>query len=314
MTEEERFDASLRLTASRDDILTCYTKCLRQHWPDLAKRFQDRRNNKTDIEAACAEAIVFYHLTYDYGYSPDIIEDIRSGGPDFLCSRVSRRFVVEVKCMTAPSVAKKSYLPPDYLSDDTPRWFSFITKAIKEAAQKAAKQLSGHQYPTLLAVVCSHPAAPVLFSDQAAEYVLTSEPYLVGPIGSAGASHLETTLASAAFFRPNTGLEEARLRSVSAVLLVQSSHDSSAILGILNPDPQYPFDVALLPNTPFVRLKESWRNGQRLVTERVIADPCPRKLRFSNPSLVDQICRRLEERNKRRSRPNNHSSEPASEE
>ena len=269
-----------------DGMIDSYAEYLSRKHPLNLKRFESLRVVKP--EAAMAEAVVF-GLLQSLHLSPEIHDDIQTGGPDFLCagSTVSfglrrfikpspkDRFLVEATCLDPDAVTTRSTIPNELPDDATGGAFSLLTKSIRNKAKDKATQLGGYTTPRVLGVASSHAGIAALFNTGAAEYALTSDPHAVSRVGNVGLGKQCTDLRSSAFLRvaPDGQSVIPCLQSISAILLIAVYGDKSEVYGILHPEPAQPLQIRFFPKVPFVRLTKWPITDGIISTEWVIADP-----------------------------------------
>jgi hypothetical protein len=113
-------------------------------------------------------------------------------------------------------------------------------------------------------------ASDLYFDDCAAEELLTATTYIAhyisekthGPVGS---TYKRTRLENSAFIRfvkGSSGKIEFARNSISAVLLCGFGSIPPNVVGCLHPNPNYPFERALLPKIKFCRLAEGYQTGR----------------------------------------------------
>lgn len=256
---------------SLKEIVEAHKEHLRTSFPKHHKKFL--RILKGDAEAAQAEAAVFALLKAQR-LRPEPADDPGTGGTDFLRRPTIRPpFVVEVTNLSQDSISRHSHIPGDQFEGGGA--FEMVTEALFAKVRKKAEQLADYPHARVLAVTTSHHAAVSLFDALGAEWLLTSEPRITYPPEAPSEAFKETTdLASSIFFRPNDKHEIVPCRqSVSAVLLVGLYDDQCQVLGILHPEPAYPFDIGNFQEVPFVRVSEWPIVEGELKTEWIIANP-----------------------------------------
>lgn len=208
---------------------------------------------------AKAEAVTSHFLKVNFE-NVQMKEDPVKGGVDFQCKTNTAKFMVEVTCLDAESVACKSGLKNESPLKRSSEWYSGITGKLFGTAKKKAFQISGYDCPRILVIACEHPQADMLLGTIDAEFLLTGEQKItVLPYSNQSENlDLETDLKDSVFFRYNKGigqLESCR-RSISAILLFSIFDANVFVVGILHPDPVHEFPIEFLASTPFVRLKK----------------------------------------------------------
>jgi len=273
-------------STSIDGMVDSYAEYLSRTYPPQSNRFKALR--VASREAAVAEAVVF-GLLRSLHLSPEIYDDIETGGPDFKCAgstlsfglrRLIKpspedRFVVEATCLDPDAVTRRSDIPNELPEDISGGSFSLLTKSICNKVKDKTTQLGGHAMPRVLAVASIHAGIGALFNTGAAEYMLTSEPRIVVGIGSPGPGRQCTDLRSSVFLRIGSdGRTVLPCRqTISAILLIAVYDKKSEVYGILHPQPAQPLQIGFFPGVPFVRLTK-WPVTDGLIsTEWVVADP-----------------------------------------
>lgn len=239
------------------DVVDSYWIFLSRNRYDVHLELFKRRLN-ADQAAAEAEAIVF-SLLWSAGIRPDIFEDPAKGGPDFCCEpRNNCKFLVEVTSLDSAAVAGASALPARITGGDGGA-FSLITPLLRSKATSKASQFGNSPLPRLLAITSSHHGAGLLMDQLGAESLLVSDPMISSRLGDlSGRSVQVTDLRRSVFFKPGKSGREIVpcRRSISAILLVMISGAQTDVVGILHPDPMFPFVPSLFPNIPYLRVKD----------------------------------------------------------
>lgn len=273
----------MTLTSEVIDSYKLYLEIKRPaHW----KKYCDLL--KSNRQGAKAEAVVFQFLRSVFE-DVTVAEDISTGGADFLCKAGGIELIAEATSLEAESVARQSGWENTIPEDGTAGWFQMITHKVRTKAGKKAPQLSGRAIPSILVITCEHVASDVLMGPHGAEVFLTGEPRIEVPVGKP-ADHVAsvTDLKNSLFFDVKNGRVEPGRRSISAVLLVSIFSHESSVLGILHPDPQFPFPMSLLPSVPFLRMKKGPPRDQVIETEWVIQRPAPWKYYHYPVQLRDE--------------------------
>ena len=269
-----------------DGMINSYAQYLSRKHVSNFERFESLR--VANHEGAVAEAIVF-GLLQSLHLSPEINEDVEVGGPDFICwgstlnfglRRIIKpssedRFVVEATCLDPDAVTRRSGIPNVLPDDISGGPFSLLTRSICNKVKDKTTQLGGHEMPRVLAVASSHAQVGALINTGAAEWMLTSEPRIIGEIGSYGPGRQCTDLRSSVFLRiADDGRTALPCRqTISAILLVAVYGDKSEVYGILHPQPARPLRIDFFPKIPFVRLTKWPITDGIISTEWVVADP-----------------------------------------
>lgn len=228
----------------------------RNHYTAHLEKFKQRL--KSDAQAAEAEAVVFSFL-WSAKARPDIFEDLSKGGPDFCCGPSGKsKFLVEVTSLESGAVARESSLPARIEAAGGGA-FSLITPLLKGKASAKATQFGNSPLPRVLAIASSHDCAGLLMDRLGAEFLLISDPTIKVRLGDvSGRGSQVTSLRRSVFFKPGkSGTEIIPCRqSISAILLVAVSGIQADVVGILHPQPNIGFDQSLLPEVPYLRVKD----------------------------------------------------------
>lgn len=266
-----------------EDLVHNYNRFLSEKYPTLLKGYCNRKP-----DSARAEAVTF-HFFKNHSDNIQVKEDPAKGGADFQCKTDTAKFMVEVTCLEAESVACKSGLRNESLLKRSSGWYSGITQKLFQKAIRKTEQMSGYDCPRILVIACEHLQADMLLGIIDAEFLLTGEQGIAVVPFSSSRGNLDsvTDLKNSVFFRYNKeiGQLESCRRSISAILLFSVLGASVSVIGILPPDPTHKFLIKFLPSVSFVRLKK-WppENGileiewiRYKTDERVIDEPEPHR-------------------------------------
>jgi len=261
------------------DIVDSYKIFLEVKHADHYSKYVKRERG--DPESARAEAVLFA-LFRRLTDSITVHEDPSTGGPDFLCQKERRNFLLEVASLKAENVERISGLK-NTPSKRVRGSFSLITHVLRNTASKKAPQLSGSPMPRVLAVTTEHIDGSVLLGPDAAKTLLTSDTQITFPIDSPETpARIVTHLDDSVFFRfKKDGSVEPCRQSISAILLIHILKESCEIVGILHPEPSVSFDIDLLPEIPFLRISNWPFRGTAIGLEWVIFAPKPPRLHYS---------------------------------
>jgi len=275
------------------EIIESYKCFLEVKYPTHYKSYCTRLKNKP--ESAKAEAVTFSILRSNFD-DVKLAEDISKGGADFFCSLNDVQFIVEVTCIEAESVVTQS----DWKNKvhTTPNknafFFRMITHMLRTKVSSKASQLSGYNIPRILMITCEHMGADFLLGPRGAEVLLASDTEIKVPIGQPIRKvGLTTDLKNSVFFRFNNGSLESCRKSISAILLISIFEDKSLIVGILHPDPQYVFPIALFPTVPFIRIKRWPPENNKIEIEWVIDTPKAEKFYYQKIILKNEELRSI---------------------
>lgn len=283
--ESHKNESDLRVIGNSDpfepvmieQVVESYLDYLSIVYPAHYELFKKRENT----EGARAEAVVFSILRgLLFGLkNPDvrILEDPDKGGVDFLCQYDQGEFIVEVTSLDSESVKRKSGI------SDSPNGggaFSLISDKLLSKTKKKAKQVAGHLCPRVVAITSEYFGAALL-GGLPAESFFHSDPMIAVPLNKSGTglkqSFQSTDLRMSPFLRVKGGEVQAVRKSISAVLLVTIIPGECEIVGVLHPEPRYPFDISVMPRVPFLRLEQWPLSGRTINTEWVTASPEPGK-------------------------------------
>ena len=240
-----------------EDLVDNYKRFLENEHPTHIKLYCKRLKNKHT--SARTEAVVFHFLKANLE-GVRVQEDPEIGGVDFQCKTDTGKFMVEVTCLDAESVACKSGLKNESPLKRYSEWYSGITGKLFGTAKKKASQISGYDCPRILVIACEHSQADMLLGTSDAADLLTGEQKIAVVPFSNSTANLDSVpdLKNSVFFRFNKeiGKLESRRRSISAILLFSTFGANVFVVGILHPDPVHKFPIKFLPSIPFVRLKK----------------------------------------------------------
>ena len=220
-----------------------------------------------DPEPKQAEAIVFAWAC-SAGLNPVINESLTHGGLDFRCSPdIGSPFLLEVTVIKIETVERQSKLSNDI--DHPGGAFRFITITLNmQVRSKWDQFVNSEPIPRVMAIASLHTRADLLLGRDAAESLLTSDPFIRYAVNAKGLEQgrSSTDLRNSAFFKlddadpPNVLLKN---HVVSAILLFPILEDRVQPVGILHPDPHYQFDIKSLHLVPLGGIRD-WplRNNQ----------------------------------------------------
>ena len=271
-----------------DEVLASYKTYLSIKYPGHLQLLEDRV--RSNLDGVRFEAAMF-SVARTYNLNPQIAEVIGEGGVDFLCTSQGRQFLIEVTHCDTESVEKQSGLCD--IPDGQPKFFSMVTDVLQRKAINKARQMSSYPMPRILCIGATHSASTILLGKHEVKWLLTSETKISIPIGAPNASVSQVTgLEESVFFRfDKDGNVVPCRQSISAILLVICDSDSCLFVGVLHPQPAYTFDIADLPDIPFLRVT-NWGNlDGRIQTEWTIASPSERRVRLDKIEVMDKELR-----------------------
>jgi hypothetical protein len=226
---------------SPDSVIHSYAHYLHGEHRKVCRQFLKRSR-----EAQLAEATVV-SILQGKGVKPELAD--QHGGPDFLCA--NRKFVVEATAFTIDKVVSDSAMPNELPGEIGAHAYRRLTRQISERAGNKNSQLSVG-LPAVLAIVCDHVIATQLFGTDAAQFLVTSEPFWI-----ADKEEPTVNLSLSAFLRLEPdGTILPYNRNVSAVILVAVTSEASYLCGALHPHPEHQFDSGALYEIPFVYTKD----------------------------------------------------------
>ena len=268
------------------EVIKSYKVFLEVKYPKHSQSYCTRLKNNP--ESAKAEAVTFSILRSSFD-DVKLAEDISTGGADFFCSSNDVKFIIEVTCLEAESVATQSGWKNKVSPNGNAFSFEMITHMLRTKASAKVPQLSGHSIPRILIITSEHMGADFLLGPRGAETLFTSNIKIEVPIGKPiNKVGLSTDLKDSVFFRFKDGSLESCRRSISAILLISIFTDKSLICGILHPNPQYVFPNILLPSVPFLRLKKWPPENNNIEIEWVINKPKAEKFYHREIAFKDE--------------------------
>ncbi|NQT03247.1 MAG: hypothetical protein HQ580_14565 [Planctomycetes bacterium] len=255
-----------------EKLISDYSDLIEEHHTWLTPFGKQRLDKweellKANSESAICEAAT-RRLLSKHGVKIEPYEDISYGGPDFLCLPNSKRFYIEVTCITIDAATRATGLVPNSPSQTyTPKP---LTRRIFYEMCNKVPQLRNLDAPSLLAIGTLHDSAGhISFSKEPAKEVLTSTPKIsvqfdIEQGRAIGEPYLTTDLQYSGFVRQDknsiTSIEDAR-KTISALLLCSFGTELVRALGVLHPNPNHAFDRTLLPQIEFCRLAEGYQTG-----------------------------------------------------
>ena len=276
---------------STAEIIESYKLFLEVKYPHNFQSYCRRLKNQT--ESAKAEAVTFSILRSIFD-NVQVVEDISTGGADYLCKTNGTEFIFEVTCLEAESVAAQSGWKNEVPENVSAGSFGMITHMLRTKVSSKAGQLSGYNSPRILVITCEHIAANVLLGPHGAEIFLTSDTKIEVPIDKPIENiNIVTDLKNSVFFRYKNGSIESCRRSISAILFLSILADKTLVVGILHPDPEYKFPIRLLPSVPFVRVKEWPPQSSTIEIEWVIYNPIAKEFYHQKVEFKDEELRRI---------------------
>lgn len=232
---------------------------------------------KADAEAAICEAVT-RELLQMHGVTIIPNDDPSHGGPDYLCARDAKQFYVEVTCITKGKAARKTGLPDLHQGCGRIARFNLLTPTLLGELCNKVPQVSNLDNPCIVLVGTLHlQASAVCFYKPFVEQLLTGTPKVVcridpGQGRAIGEPYQVTYLSDSVFTRFEKGHDgpfEFTRKSISAILLSGFEGGSAHVVGLLHPNPKYPFDRRLLPGIEFAKLADASLETRALRVEWV---------------------------------------------
>jgi len=255
------------------DLIGMYAKVIAEHrvWfqqfdKGRLKKWEDLLKNNS--EAAICEAAT-RKLLSDNTIEVKPCNNYSGKSPDYICTKGDKQFYVEVTCVSINKLTNKCGMPPDRPADGGHYPFLLTDVLLGEICNKTP-QCSDLNSPCILCVGTLHyNAGSDYFGKLAAMALLTGTPQFAtnwnpetGDV--VGDPHQITNLRDSAFIRftkKADGIIEYARTPISAVLLCPFVCLPVEVVGMLHPNPNHPFDRALLPKIEFCRLVEGYQNG-----------------------------------------------------
>lgn len=172
-----------------------------------------------------------------------------------------------------------------------------ITPALLGEAINKASQMANYKMPRVLFLVTSHPDASFLMGTHGArELLLGTSAFSVPLMREDAPSQMVATLRNSVFFRLNATRDQVvpARQSISAIMLTSITPRGADLIGILHPQPAYPFSPGVFPTVHFLKLREWPVTGERLSIEWVGPEPNPTPVPHWPVSFDDDELRRLD--------------------
>lgn len=232
------------------DILSNYENYLKTNKPSKSNSFLNLK--KQNIESAQAEAVVFSILK-QFDLDPEPLEENNQKRMDFLCNKNGNMFYIEVTNISCEKMTEYTGWRCDKTRLTTA--FRLCTKELQQhVINKTSQMSSGGNLPRVLALTTHHPYP--LDAGQAKE--LMTDTFIYQQVTPKGKdAEIGTSLYRSVFFRFNhdrSYINPCR-KSISAIILINIQADRSKMMGLLHPEPSFPFPVHLMEDVPFLRIK-----------------------------------------------------------
>jgi hypothetical protein len=225
----------------KEALVRSYAEYLASKSKALARQFLKR-----SWESRLSEAATF-RILQKCDVNPQVAD--HKGGPDFLCTKDEKRFMVEATSFTAAKVTGDTTLKNEMPKEMTGQAYGRLTTQIAERVDDKRYQFAKLEVPGVLAIVSDHFGAGLVLDSHAAQCVLLSEQYWTS-------ERIKVDFVHSGFLRLENEKIIAHNGDISAVLLVAVKYDTSHVCGALHPSPTRPFDSRLLWEIPFVYLKD----------------------------------------------------------
>jgi hypothetical protein len=171
---------------------------------------------------------------------PEVADD--EGGPDFNCA--NGQFMTEATAFMSGKITSDTALKDEFPEETTGQAYGLLTKQIATKADEKHFQFSQLGRPGILAIASGHVGASLLLNCQAAQYLLTSQPFWLGTNEG-----MSVDFSLSAFIRlEDDGQIVPYHTGLSAVLLVAITPHHSFVCGALHPAPTHPFKSELMAN------------------------------------------------------------------
>lgn len=229
------------MTTNLTDLITAYKKFIIRQYPDYVQKYESTDNTNPDgakFEAAC------YMILRSRGLRVEIGDTGTAGGADFICSDVSRRFVVEATTINTLAMEGKTGMKQD--QDGIPGgWYSAYPTLYQKIIDKV-KQVAKYDIPRIVSIGSFHNESFALF-----RHVMADEYFSV-------------------FFncdKRGSSLPQDTLKDISAFALIAFGRDGYKAMGFLNPAPSYYFPIQFLPDIWFRQITQQGLEDGTLLGE-----------------------------------------------
>lgn len=251
--------------SNNDPVIHEFTSWLMQFDGPYLRNWE-HLHKTNDPEAAVCEAHVWKLLTsHEVIVEPYL--DGRRRSPDFRCKKDGEQFYVEAACVQAATASRRTTLPDaDRIPFQAFNWRG-LNRAVFEKCTDKATQFENVAAPGLLVVGTFHSATALSCIDKVVlPMLLHGEPLVAWTADPRTQPRDDSAqqishLWQAAFLAPSASGPSATRSIISAILVCGFSFSPPRVLGLLNPDPKYPFHRDLLPEVEFCRLTGDFRSG-----------------------------------------------------
>jgi hypothetical protein len=212
---------ALRMNVTATDVLKSYKGFLKKD--KKAGHLKKLEGiEKTNLDGAKFEAVV-YSILQSFRISVEIGDDPISGGTDFICTVRDHKFAFEATTINTFAMERQTGLKND--QRETSGGFYQCYQGMFLKLEEKVKQLSRNKFPGIVCIGSFHNESMMIFRDVMADEYLDA-------------------------------FSNESLKSISAFILVGFGFDDYKMMGFLNPQPKYPFDIQLLPDVNFRKVTE----------------------------------------------------------
>jgi len=243
-------------------ITAAYKEFLVSHYPHHLNKYESTEKN--DLDAARFEAAC-YAILRARGLSVEIGESDKGGGPDFICTGMDCRFVVEATTINTFAMERKTGMK----NDQTGISGGFYTKfpTLYQKLVRKAEQVAKYEIPRMVCIGSFHNESLILF-----RHVLADEYF---PVFFKKDDHGRPS--------PNE-----TLRNISAFALVGFGYDIYSVMGFLNPASSHYFGIQFLPDIWFRQITQQGLTDGTLQGQWVSTRTCIRPS-FKFPLLLPDL-------------------------
>lgn len=205
-------------------VVQKYTDFLKNKFPKNYEKYLFTESNNPD--GAKFEAVCYSILKYrNIEVTP--CDDLKSGGPDFLCLIGNVQFIAEATTIDISALENQTGMKHDQTNINS--GFYEIYPSLYSKLTKKTKQVSGRNVPRIVFIGSFHNESLTLFREVLADEYLP------------------------AFFNDDLKPDKL-LQNISAFALVGTGFTSYSLMGFLNPSPIFHFDEKLIPNMNFRKI------------------------------------------------------------
>jgi hypothetical protein len=217
------------MRATPTDVLKSYKSMLsREKKSGHLKKLDN--NEKTNPDGAKFEAAI-YSILQSQGIHVEIGDNPKSGGTDFICTVKGKKFAFEATSINTFRMEEGTGLRNDQRGISCGFYQRY--PGLYQKLEGKVKQVSKTNLPAIVSIGSFHNESMTIFRGVMADEYL-----------------------SAFFIRGKNGklIPNRNLKAISAFILVGFGYDDYKTMGFLNPDPEYPFDMRMLPAIMFRKI------------------------------------------------------------